>query len=284
MAQLANGALLVNRQSGQQMENLQQIPTATASLVDDYWANFLDCDVDQLVSNGAIHCATTPAHTGFWAIARCNSWVVRAPTGWPPPVREQLFRCFQPNQTPDGARLQAVLDRVGGQQLYGPALIMLNDQSYQAEPQWQRGEWQRGEWQPGEWQPGEAPQVRALTTTDHAQVAAFQVAASPIFWSLAEPLIWPKIFGVFVEEQLVAACGVRIWGELLAELYIDTVPTHWRRGYGKIATSAALHWVHTQTTYLAESVVELANVASWRLMHNVGFTPYAYLLTSFVTG
>lgn len=274
--------MLVDKQSGQHMEQLQQIPTAVASLVDDYWANFLDCDVDQLVSDGANHYATT-AHVGFWAIAQRSRWIVRAPIGWPRPLQEQLFRCFQPNQLPDEARLQAVLASAGGQQLYGPALIMLNTKACQAEPPWQPEGGQLGEWQPREWQPGEAPLVRALTAADQAQVAAFQVAAHPIFWSLVEPLIWPQVFGVFVKEQLVAACGVRIWGELLAELYIDTAPAHWRRGYGKLATQAALHWVHTQTTYIAESVVELANVASWRLMHKVGFTPYAYLFTSFVT-
>ena len=128
------------------------------------------------------------------------------------------------------------------------------------------------------------PDVRPLTATDQEQALAFQVAAKPIVWSLQEPTIWPKIFGVFVEDQLVAACGIRVWGELLAELYVDTLPTHWRRGYGKIATEAALHWIHTASPYQAESVVELANAASWRLMHNAGFTPYAYMVTSFMPG
>jgi len=251
------------------MENLQQLPTIAAPLVDDYWATFLDGEVEQLLDSDTSHCATTSVHPGFWALTRRGGWLVRVPTGWPPALRDQLFRCFQPNQRPEAARLHALLAKVGGQQLYGPALIMLNERSPQAAAP----------------APGEASlTVRALTAADQTQVAAFQRAASPIFWTLTEPHSWPQVFGVFVADQLVAACGVRIWGELLAELYIDTIPTHWRRGYGKVATTAALHWVHTQTDYIAESVVELANGASWRLMSQVGFTPYAYLFTSFVTG
>lgn len=245
------------------------IPTLPATLVDNYWADFLGCDLEQLLSDGTSHQLTSTKHQSIWAFARRSSWVVIVPTSWPQAVREQIYHCFQPNLVPDAVQLQRLLDRTDHQQLYGPALIMLYER--ERDTQSIRPE-----------QP--LTEVRSLTAADHEQVLAFQVAAAPIVWSLQEGEIWPKIFGVFVEDQLVATCGVRIWGELLAELYVDTVPTHWRQGYGKIATAAALHWVHTESPYQAESVVELANAASWRLMHNVGFTPYAYMVTSFITG
>lgn len=239
------------------------IPTSAATLVDDYWANFLGCELAQLNGDGTVYQLTGVQHQGIWAIARHRSWVVITPASWPSELCAQLYRCFQPDVMPDSVQLQRLLDQIGNQQLYGPALIMLHGQTNGPDKI--------------------SPLVRPLTAADYAQIAAFQAAAHPIFWSLAEPASWPKIFGVFVEGQLVAACGVRLWGDLLAELYIDTVPAHWRRGYGKAATDAALRWIHTETAYQAESVVELANVASWRLMHNVGFLPYAYMLTSFVT-
>jgi RimJ/RimL family protein N-acetyltransferase len=90
---------------------------------------------------------------------------------------------------------------------------------------------------------------------------------------------WLRIFGYFCGEELVATCGVRLWGDLLAEIYIDTAPAYRRRGYGKAVTAAALHWIQTATPYYAESVVELSNQPSLRLMHSLGFTSYGYLVT-----
>ena len=245
------------------------IPTLPATLVDNYWADFLGCDLDQLLSDGTSHQLTSTKHQSIWAFARRSSWVVIVPTSWPQAVREQLYHCFQPNLVPDAVQLQRLLDQTDHQQLYGPALIML---------------YARDRYRQSKRPAQPLPDVRPLTATDQEQALAFQVAAKPIVWSLQEPTIWPKIFGVFVEDQLVAACGIRVWGELLAELYVDTLPTHWRRGYGKIATEAALQWIHTASPYQAESVVELANAASWRLMHNASFTPYAYMVTSFMPG
>lgn len=238
-----------------------------ATVVDNYWADFLGCDLNLLLSDGNVYQLTSAKHVSIWAFARRSSWVVILPTSWPQAVREQMYHCFQPTSMPDAAQLQQLLAQVGNQQIYGPALILLHNRAHYTQPSSLEQS---------------LPEVRPLTAKDQEQVLAFQRAATPIVWSLHDPIIWPKIFGVFVADQLVAACGVRVWGELLAELYVDTVPSHWRQGYGKIATAAALHWVQTESPYQAESVVELANAASWRLMHNAGFTPYAYMVTSFI--
>ncbi len=243
-------------------------PTLPATLVDNYWAEFLGCTPEQLLSDGNVHRLTGSKHQNIWAIARHSSWVVIVPASWPQVICKQVYRCFEPNLLPDATQLQGLLDQIGHQQLYGPALILLHDRS--RDPQPSRSD-------------NRSLLVRPLTRMDDAQVSSFCTAASPIVWTLQEPALWPKIFGVFVDEQLVATCGVRIWGELLAELYVDTLPTQRRRGYGKIATDTALQWVHNESPYLAESVVELANEASWRLMHHAGFTPYAHMLISFAT-
>jgi RimJ/RimL family protein N-acetyltransferase len=45
-------------------------------------------------------------------------------------------------------------------------------------------------------------------------------------------------------------------------------------------TAVALQWIQTATPYYAESVVELTNQPSLRLMQSLGFTPYGYLVTA----
>jgi RimJ/RimL family protein N-acetyltransferase len=71
-----------------------------------------------------------------------------------------------------------------------------------------------------------------------------------------------------------------VWGELLAEIYIDTLPAYRHRGYGKAVTTAAVQWVLANTPYVVESVVELVNESSLALMASLHFKAYGYLLVS----
>lgn len=236
------------------------MPTISFAQVDQYWGQFLGCNSELVRNAPPPYLLTAATQPGLWALSCGGSWVVAMPDDWSAMQRAQIGACFQPNQLPNRDQLQPLLQTVTTPQLYGPALIYLH--------------------YPSTSQPTPDPAVRSLTRYDQAQIDAFAVAAGPPPWSLAEAEIWLKVFGFFVEGALVATCGVRLWGDLLAEIYVDTLPTQRRRGYGRAVTATALHWIHTATPYYAESVVELSNQPSLHLMQSLGFTPYGYMVTS----
>lgn len=245
------------------MNYIQAIHTPFLKPVDHYWADFLGCKLDLLFDERSTSLVTRADHLGIWAVSRRGGWVVVTPPDWCPQLQEQIRTCFQPNLLPNTQNLQRLLNSVGNQQPYGPALIFLHNLP------------------PGKG--ADDPNIRPLTLSDHEQIAAFERDMGPLPWSLDEPETWVKIWGLFAEEYLVATCGVRVWGDLLAEIYVDTLPMYRRCGYGKAVTSAALRWIHTETPYQPESVVELSNQASLQLMKNLGFEAYAYMVTSFVS-
>lgn len=234
--------------------------TVSLALVDQYWGKFLGCASELIRNTPAPYLLTTATQPGLWAFTCGGNWVVATPTDSGDICREQIGACFPPNRLPSCAQLQPLLHMGVVSQLYGPALIFLHH--------------------PPTHPPVIDPAVRPLTGSDQDNVAAFVAAAGALPWTLEEATGWLTILGLFQEQALVATCGVRLWGDLLAEIYVDTHPAYRRRGFGKAVTTAALHWIHTTTPYYAESVVELSNQPSLGLMQSLGFEPYGYLVTS----
>lgn len=233
--------------------------TALLNLVDQYWGQFLGCGSDLVRHAPDPYLLTTIAQPGVWALRCAGSWVVATPEAWHDQIQAHITACFRPNQFPTLQQLQIFCQTTPAATVYGPALIFLHQSSEVHGPT--------------------DPAIRPLTCHDQHYVTAFAATADPLAWSLAQMDDWLRIFGYFRGQELVATCGVRLWGNLLAEIYIDTAPAHRRCGYGKAVTAAALHWIQTATPYYAESVVELSNQPSLRLMHSLGFTPFGYLVT-----
>jgi GNAT superfamily N-acetyltransferase len=228
--------------------------------IDRYWADFLGCTMWQFCGARQTLVITNPAQAGLWAVARQGSWLVTLPPGWLEILRPQLDQCFRPGMLPKAEDLTALFAHLPPQEWYGPALIFIHEPDPAAV--------------------GTDGLVRPVTLRDERAVASF-AAATPIPWTLAEPQIWRKVFGLFVGERLVSSCAVRVWGDLLAEIYIDTDPAFRCRGYGKAVTHAALQWIQQDTPYYAESVVELTNRASVKLLSHLGGRPYGYTIMSF---
>lgn len=237
-----------------------RLPTALLTVIDQYWGRFFACRSDLVRHTPAPYLLTAAAQPGLWALTCGSGWIVATPEAWRADVQAQIAACFRTDQLPTHAQLQLLRAAIAAPTLYGPAAIFLHHA-------------------PSTHLPVD-PAIRPLTDKDHAPVATFAAAAGPLPWSLEQPTGWLQIFGYFCGQELVATCGVRLWGDLLAEIYIDTAPAYQRRGYGKAVTVAALHWIQTATSYYAESVVELSNQPSLRLMHSLGFVPYGYLVTA----
>lgn len=244
---------------------LLQSTTVDLTAVDRYWMNFMGCTRSQFYLAKETLVYPVPALDGMWALARQGNWVVAAPPLWCNTVGDELMHCFRPFTLPNQRDLQRLLSHFPGQQLYGPGLIFFHEQPILP--------------------PIPAVKIRPLTQRDAQAVAAFTATATPtpIPWRLDEPEIWISIWGLFIGDQLVSTCAVRVWGKLLAEVYVDTAPNYRCRGFGKAVTYAALEWIAAATPYQAESVVELSNVASVKLLRRLGGKPYAYMVMSYST-
>lgn len=229
-------------------------------LIDQYWAGFVGCDVEQLLCDNQIHTTLVPEEIGFWALSRRGGWVIGMPPSFDEQLRVDVAAAFRPKTLADGPWLQRLMRKQQPQDFYGPAVILLHKHPTR--------------------QFASQPYVREVTPQDRSAVDEFHATTPAVPWTLDESTVWVKIFGAFVDGHLVAASSVRIWGNLLAEVYVDTSPMYQRQGYGKAVTSAALNWIHTETSYCPESVVELSNYGSLQLMKHLGFEPYSYMVYS----
>lgn len=238
-------------------------PPLAERLVDSYWAEFLGCESAQLLSEGPTQVITVPSHLGFWALSRRGGWLVGLPPSSGEAAHAAVLHAFLPKVLPNPQKLQQLIPAALHQALFGPAVILLHKR-----PRWRFPL---------------APCVRPVTDDDRPAVAQFCAETPAVPWRLDEPETWIKIFGAFINGKLVAACAVRVWGQLLAEVYVDTSPLYQRRGFGRAVTTAALNWINAETHYYPESVVDLANNASIHLMKNLGFEPYAYMVNSYST-
>lgn len=227
--------------------------------VDEYWAGHLGCTSRELNS---VQTRIIPSaeHQGLVAFSTGQGWVVAVPAHWSQELLHTLPAFFPCGQLPRMPALRQLLARRGVPDLYGPAHVFVLPTAPPARLA--------------------AAQVRLLQVADLPALHAFEAEMGALAWSLGQGDGWLCAWGAFVEEQLVSLCSVRVWGELLAEICIDTLPTHRRCGYGKAVTSATVQWVQNNTPYLVESVVEVDNESSLALMASLHFQPYGYLLLS----
>ncbi len=242
---------------------LLQSSAVDLTVIDRYWMKFLGCTKSQFYLARETVLCPAPAVEGLWALARQGNWIIAAPPLWCNTIGDELMRCFRAYALPNQRELQQILSRFPGQQLYGPGLIFSHEQPVQPQIP--------------------AVTIRPLTKQDAEAAAAFAATAAPtpIPWTLDDPETWINIWGLFLDGQLISSCAVRVWGKLLAEVYVDTAPTHRCRGFGKAVTYAALEWIAAATPYQAESVVELSNTASLKLLRRLGGKPYAYMVMSY---
>lgn len=238
-------------------------PPVAERLVDHYWARFLGCNLALLLNEGPTQVMSVPEELGFWALSRRGGWLVGLPPSFCAATRDALPDAFLPKVLPSPQKLQQLIHTTPNQALFGPAAILVHKRPL--------------------WRFPQSPFVRPVTAADRSAVAQFHVETPAVPWQLDDSETWINIFGAFVNGTLVSACAVRVWGGLLAEIYVDTSPLYQRLGYGKAVTTAALNWINAETPYYPESVVDLANHASIQLMKNLGFEPYAYMVNSYST-
>lgn len=236
---------------------MNNVSSALDDLVSRYWATYFGCSARDLDGDQTL-VVQSPAYTGLMAFSKGHGWVVGVPAQWGQAIGRALSPYFVSRQLPNLNRVRQVLATRGALDLYGPARIFLQPAPPLVHSQLAR--------------------LRLLQLSDLPFLRTFEAEMGELAWSFGQGDGWLGAWGAFVDQRLVSVCAVRVWGELLAEIYIDTLPAYRHRGYGKAVTTAAVQWVQTNTPYLVESVVELVNESSLALMASLHFKPYGYLL------
>jgi GNAT superfamily N-acetyltransferase len=230
--------------------------------VSHYWADYLGCTVADL-DGEKTRVVRSSAVSGLVAFSKGRGWVVAVTEEWGQEVATALPPYFVHNQLPDIGGIRQVLAATGVTAFYGPATIFL--------------------------QPAPRPlhampvAIRRLQPVDIPLLHLFRLEGGESVSTFGQGDGWLCAWGAFAERRLVSVCAVRVWGALLAEIYIDTLPAYRNRGYGKAVTNAAVQWVQANSPYVVESVVELSNESSLALMASMQFKPYGYMLLSEAT-
>ena len=236
---------------------MNKIPPVLAEQVSQYWATYFGCSAADLESEQTL-VVQSAAYRGLVALSKGPGWVVGIPAYWGQAIGQALAPYFVSQQLPNLNRVRQVLASCGDIDFYGPARIFLQPRPPALSCT--------------------AVLLRPLQEQDLPYLDTFAAEMGELAWAFGEGTGWLGAWGAFVDQHLVSVCAVRVWGEFLAEIYIDTLPAYRHRGYGKAVTTVAVQWVQTHTPYVIESVVELVNESSLALMASLHFKPYGYLL------
>jgi RimJ/RimL family protein N-acetyltransferase len=127
----------------------------------------------------------------------------------------------------------------------------------------------------------------------HDQVRVLQRDERPLLHALAyDPTEWEhsgidrahsELFGLFVDDRLVAVAHYAVWRPYAASLGVVTHPAHRGQGYGKVVVSAAMSDAFTRGHLILYQALA-SNAPSIRLAETLGCRLYGYTLGIHLVG
>lgn len=248
------------------------IPQALRPPIDAYWATFFGCTEEILYSAHTVS-VQSPHSPGVLGLQTQRRWLFAfAPevsagdrarwmygvlpllairpfclSVWP-----QLWQRTWQWVTP------RLCQRSGLVTIYGPAYVLYCAQTIK--------------------QPENSVAIQLLTTADEAAVQQFQQGMGSVVWQLDQPQLWPRLCGIFQDDQLVATGAVRLWAETIGEIFVDTLSHYRRRGYARALTSHLTDWMLRETSWLPQFDTEANNLPSLRVAQTVGYRYYGTMI------
>jgi GNAT superfamily N-acetyltransferase len=122
--------------------------------------------------------------------------------------------------------------------------------------------------------------IDQLQDLDPARIDCFRQQMGTIAWHLDQPQLWPRICGIFDEGQLVATGAIRLWGDAIGEIFVDTLPTYRNLGYAKALAGRLTEWLLRETNWIPQYDAEVENIHSLRIAHRLGFQRYGVMLVA----
>jgi GNAT superfamily N-acetyltransferase len=222
---------------------------------DEFWAAFFGVDAARLREPGVtvVRHALLGDYPGVWLFARESSVVVSAPDAWL-------------------ERLGSRASRIRVESLASP---LLHRELFDREPDRVIGPAYQGYLLRDAFRPVRSGDVRSLSASDHADLAALRSACTSEEWehsglsSASDPR-----FGCFVDGQLVAAAGTDRWTADAINPGVLTHPDHRGRGHGTAAVSSVVEDA-LASGLLALYQTLMANAGSVALAGRLGYRQYA---------
>ena len=214
--------------------------------IDQYWAQFLGCEVEDLRS-GQDRLVYHRGSPGLFSLTVNRSRVISLRPGVPRlPLDVSL--------TPDVAR--EALAPVGAiEEIYGPAVVMYGHKE--------------------DFRPRDEMDSRLLdSSTHHQDLLRFAKVVGWQEYVYQTVVFWDYAFGIYREGELASVATATIWGGILGALKVATAPDHRRKGFGGAVVSAATRWMLENTRLIPQYDTASVNTASRRLGVSLGYREY----------
>lgn len=260
---------------------------------DHYWASLLGCRTEQ-VAGSQTWIGENQTGTMLTALWRAGAWKIVFPQSVSEADRTRLV-----HHLADFAETVDPLPRNARQSQV--AYLTLRDTLMQLQADTNKA-LHECVWGPAEllyFDPDQANlastiEHRPLTQADSEQVALFRSAmiadGQQMVWSADDlPNLtistwmdndWPRMIGVFDQDQLVAVSAVRNWANAIGEVFTDILPAYRSQGIGTRISSDLIRWMLENTTLLLQSDADWMNVPSRHISRQLGFKFYGMLIMS----
>lgn len=236
--------------------DMLQLPPLLRQKADQYWSRFLRCSPEQLRrSENSV--SVSGASVGLFALKTEGGWTTVIAPGVDPAVVNHLSEL--PLDDPTGvAAANALLSRYGLHNSYGPAQIAYCT--------------------PEGITPGKPITYRRLTPEDRREVEQFRADLGRDDWDFVDTDTWRAAFGIFDGDRLACASQIRVWDNLIAEIYFDTAPAYRQHGYATALAHVAARWVMDETPWIPQIDAQIDVTSSIRIINRIGFQLYGWFV------
>lgn len=224
--------------------------------IDGYWSRFLGCPLPALRqphSQAFAH----PQASGLFAVKTSGGWIARIGPDTDPAVASALD-ALHLDDPASVEHAQDITQRFGLGSSYGP--LQLNYCT------------------PESYVPDTPVSYRLLTPEDRDQIEAFRATMGRFDWDFDDTITWPVAFGVFDDGQLVSAAQVRVWDDVIGEIFGDTLDSHRKLGYAKALVRVATQWIFDHSYWIPQTDAQIDLIASIRIMRGLGYKLYGWFL------
>lgn len=236
--------------------HIDALPLEMRDRIDGYWSRFLGCSMPALRQPRSM-AVVNPEAAGLFAVKTSGGWIARIGPDTDPAVASALD-ALHLDDPASVEHAQDIIRRFDLGSSYGP--LQLNYCT------------------PESYIPDALVSYRRLTSHDRDQIETFRAAMGRFDWDFDDTTTWPAAFGVFDGDTLVSAAQVRVWDDVIGEIFGDTLDSYRKLGYAKALVRVATQWIFDHSYWIPQTDAQIDLIASIRIMRGLGYKLYGWFL------